>query len=150
MEKLALKIPGGRIDPVAGMPSGGDETLQSLITGGFTWAFIIITITALIFLIWGGISWIMSQGDKSKVESARKRITYAIIGLIVAFASYMIINTVGTFFGVKVLNLPGSAPRCGGATFGTCSNPDRPLCRRDADTGRYRCQCNPSRPGCTF
>lgn len=110
MEKLALKIPGGRIDPVAGMPSGGDETLQSLITNGFTWAFIIVTVTALIFLIWGGISWIMSQGDKSKVEGARKRITYAIIGLIVAFASFMIINTVGTFFGVKLLNIPGRAP----------------------------------------
>ena len=151
MEKIALALPGGRrIDPIMGMPSGGDETLTSLITNGITLLFILLTLTALLFLIWGGISYITSQGDKNKVEAARKKIIYAIIGLIIGFASFMIISTVSSLFQVKVLDLPESTRRCGGDTFGTCPNPDRPLCRRDADTGRYRCQCNPSRPGCAF
>ncbi len=106
MEKLALSLPGGkRIDPVAGMPSGGDETLQEIIRWGVATFFVLIVITALFFLIWGGIQWITSGGDKAKIETARKRILYAIIGIIVAFSSYLIINTLGYFLGVQILNV---------------------------------------------
>lgn len=152
MEKLALSLPGGQsVRPVAGMPDG-DGFLQSAISFGLTTLLIIVTLAALIFLIWGGIAWITSQGDKGKIESARKRIVFAIIGLIVAFASFFIIRAVGTFFGVSPLNvdLRETEKRCGGKTFGICSNPDRPICRRDSDTRRYRCQCDPSRSGCAF
>src|SRR6266700_3103059 len=46
-------------------------------------AFILVAaaLIALFFLIWGGIRWIMSAGDKAKVDSARQTITAAIIGL---------------------------------------------------------------------
>ena len=146
--KIAFNFPGGQIDPVAGMPSGGVNTLGKILQVGITLLFITVFVTALIFLILGGIQWIISQGDKTKVEAARKKITYAIIGLIVAFSSYLIISLVGDFFNEKLLSIP--APRCGGETFGTCPNPDRPVCRRDDDTGRYRRQCRRSDPGCAF
>ena len=126
MEKLALNLPGGRkIEPIAGMPSGGDETLISLISNGMTWLFILLTLTALLFLIWGGISYITSQGDKNKIEAARKKILYAIIGLIVGFSSYMIIFTVSKAFGVRVLDRkPGRfctiASDCGRPTNWEC------------------------------
>ncbi len=106
MKLLALKFPGGQIDPVAGMPSGGVDTLGKIIRWGITILFITVTLAALIFLILGGIAWITSQGDKAKVEAARKRITFAIIGLIIAFSAYFIINVIGDFFGVKLLGVP--------------------------------------------
>ncbi len=105
MEKLAFKFPGGnRIEPVAGMPEGGNSTFQEIINFGISIAFIIVTMTTLIFLIWGGISYITSQGDKGKVEASRKRIVYSLIGLVIAFISYMVINTIGKFFGVNLFN----------------------------------------------
>lgn len=102
MEELALNLPGpgNRIDPVAGMPSGGSVTLQKVITFGLTYLFIIVITAALIFLIWGGIAWTTSQGDKAKIEAARKRIMYAVIGMVVAFSAYLIISTVLAFFGI--------------------------------------------------
>lgn len=103
--KLAFKFPGpegNRIDPVAGMPEGGIETVVKIIKWGITVLFVAITITSLIFLILGGIAWITSSGDKAKIEAARKRIVYAVIGLVVAFLSYFIINTIGQFFGVRL------------------------------------------------
>lgn len=107
MEYLALNLPGNRysIDPVSGMPGGGVVTLGKIIRIGVTFLLVAITITALIFFIWGGIQWITSSGDKAKVEAARKRLVYAVIGLIVAFASYFIINLVGFFFGLKLLGV---------------------------------------------
>lgn len=105
VEYLALKFPGGQIDPVAGMPEGGSGTLEKIIQWGISALFVVITITSLIFFIWGGIQWITSGGDKTKIEAARKRIVYAVIGLIIAFSSYFIISLVGNFFGVKLLDV---------------------------------------------
>lgn len=114
MKYLSFTVPGGNIDnpidipidPVGGMPKGGTSSIGAVIQYGITFLFIAATILALFFLIFGGIQWIMSQGDKTKVEGARKKITYAIIGLIVAFSAYFIVNTVGVFFGVKLLSIP--------------------------------------------
>ena len=139
--KLAFNFPGGSIGGVAGMPEGGVDTLGKILQVSITLLFITVTIAALIFLILGGIQWIISQGDKTKVEAARKRITYAIIGLIVAFASYFIISVIGNFFGVKLLNIPATpALRCVPAHDGYCSNPDK-VCKKSG--GIWQCVCKP-------
>lgn len=69
--------------------------------------FIAAVIVATIFLIWGGIKWITSGGDKGKVEEARNTIIGAIIGLVIAFATFFILNIVATLFGIGegILNL---------------------------------------------
>jgi hypothetical protein len=66
--------------------------------------FLLAIIAALIYLIYGGIRWIISQGDKSKVESARNHIIAAIIGLILVFLSYLILSLVLQIFGLGSLN----------------------------------------------
>ena len=53
---------------------------------------IIGVFAALAFLIWGGIKWITSGGDKTKVESARGTVIGAIIGLVIVLASYFLIS----------------------------------------------------------
>lgn len=75
-----------------------------------TLAVIIGILLALAFLIYGGIRWITSQGDKAAVEAARSTIVAAIIGLVLIFLSVFILNLVGQlFFGkplTDLLNLP--------------------------------------------
>ena len=101
MKYLSLNLPGTyKVDPVAGMPTGGVGALESIISKGITILFIVAIILTLFFLIWGGISWITSAGDKTKIEGARKRLTYAVIGLVVVLLAFMIINIVGSLFGV--------------------------------------------------
>jgi hypothetical protein len=60
---------------------------------------------ALFFLIWGGIKWITSGGDKSKVESARNTIIASIIGLIIALLAFFIITVVLGVFNISLSNL---------------------------------------------
>ena len=72
-------------------------------------AFVLAVIIALGFLIWGGIQWILSGGDKGKVESARGIIVAALVGLVLVFLSYFILNIVVGFFtnaNIKSLKLP--------------------------------------------
>lgn len=72
--------------------------LQNIIGPAITFVFVIATIIALGYLIWGGIKWIISQGDKQGVEDARNHIIAAIIGLVLVFFSYLVINLVLGFF----------------------------------------------------
>lgn len=57
---------------------------------------IIGIVAALLFLLWGGIRWILSGGDKGKVDAARSTIVAAIVGMIIVILAWVIINTVLT------------------------------------------------------
>ena len=56
--------------------------------------FYAATSLAIIYLIIGGIRWITSRGDKLAVESARKQIVAAIIGLVVVAGAFLILRVV--------------------------------------------------------
>lgn len=68
---------------------------------------IIAIILSVVFLIWGGIKWIMSGGDKGKVEQARSAIIASIIGLVISLLAYFIISVIVYIItGNNDLNLP--------------------------------------------
>jgi hypothetical protein len=101
---------GGNISPCAGATGIVDTLCKARDLGhvlGFvvTIAFIIAILTALLFLIWGGIKWITSGGDKAGVETARNQIIAAIIGLIVVFLAFFILNLILTLFGLSLFDL---------------------------------------------
>lgn len=81
------------------------QSLGSVIGFVVAAAFIIATLIALLFLIWGGIKWITSGGDKAGVEGARNQIIAAIIGLIVVFLAFFILNLVLGLFGTSLFDL---------------------------------------------
>ena len=74
--------------------NSGSASIGSVIMGVIIILFVISVIVALIFLIWGGLKWIFSGGDKTAVESARNTIIAAIIGLVIVFASFFLLNLV--------------------------------------------------------
>lgn len=74
-------------------PGALGRVIGSLITFGFA----LIGLVALAFLVWGGIKWLTSQGEKAEVEGARNHIINAVIGLIVIFLSYLVVNLLLTF-----------------------------------------------------
>ena len=64
---------------------------------------VIAALLVFMYLIWGGIEWITSGGDKGKTESARNKITAAILGLIVLAASYAVLLIALNFIGFENL-----------------------------------------------
>lgn len=75
-----------------------------LINKALRFVMVIAALLVFLYLIWGGIEWITSGGDKGKTESARNKITAAVIGLIVVAASYAILQLALTFLGVGGIN----------------------------------------------
>jgi len=70
----------------------------------------LMTIIAIIWfafvLITGAIGMMGAGGDKQAMESARKRITSGLIGLVVVIAAIFILDLVGTLFGIpNILNI---------------------------------------------
>jgi hypothetical protein len=56
-------------------------------------------------LVWGAISWILSGGDKAHLESAKGKITNAIVGIVLLVGSFAIIKLLQAFFGVHILSI---------------------------------------------
>lgn len=54
----------------------------------------IVGIIAVIMLIIGGIKYLVSGGDSKKVTDAKNTVLYAIIGIVICFFAYAIINFV--------------------------------------------------------
>jgi len=106
MEKLfALTIGDVEIKPPDALVQGGLPEAFSIGSSLVTLAFTIIIIIAFFLLLWGGIKWITSGGEKTKVDSARKTITYTIIGLILVFLSFFIVNLITGLFGVPSVDM---------------------------------------------
>lgn len=81
------------------------KLIQSLLTVTLG----IVGLLVFIYLIWGGVEWITAGGDKGKTESARQKLTNAIIGLAIVAAAFAISAVLGRFFGINIgtdINLP--------------------------------------------
>ena len=61
--------------------------------------FYAITIIAVIMIIVGGIKYVTSNGDSSKITSAKNTILYSVVGLVVALLAYAIVGFVVNRFG---------------------------------------------------
>jgi|SRR3989344_3472680 len=94
-----------------GPPSGAVQTApaSSIVSFVFNLLIIVALLISLIFLIYGGIKWITSGGDKAAVESARNTVVAAIVGLVIVLLTWVIINFVLQLLGLSGLgnlNLP--------------------------------------------
>ena len=56
-------------------------------------------IAAVFFIIYGGIQFVTSQGQPDKTAQARKTLTYAIAGLVIAIIATVVVRYVAGLFG---------------------------------------------------
>lgn len=114
-ERLLAKIwrptgsgPENKItNPVLGNlgSKSGIEFFQSLIPNAVGLAFVIGALIFFFIMITAAIQWISSGGDKQSLESARGKLTNALIGVIILFAIFALIKVIQDFFGFSILVL---------------------------------------------
>lgn len=70
------------------------------------WTLVMVGgLALLVFLIWGGIDLLSSEGDQEKYKNARNKITHALMGMAVLAASFAIVKILDGLFGFDLLNL---------------------------------------------
>ncbi len=88
--------------------------LGQLMSNALALLFFFAGLLTFVFIVIGGIQWITAGGDAKAAQSARDRITAAVVGLIVVVAAFAITLILGTVFGIDIFNFkfppaPGQA-----------------------------------------
>jgi len=82
----------------------------------------IALLALLLNLVWGALEWVNSGGEKSKIESARSRMTTSVIGIIVLSSVLALFMLIQYFLNIEVLSFSfgnaATTPQCpAGATW---------------------------------
>jgi hypothetical protein len=88
----------------------GYTCIGHLVSNSVAVAFIVAAVAFFAILVVSGMEWLVSGGDKAKVQEAQKRISSAVIGLTIVAASYAIYTLVLDFFGVDLSKLCTNNP----------------------------------------
>lgn len=81
------------------------EGLEGIFQNIISSLLFVAGIALFLMLLSGGIKFITSGGDPKKLESARSTLTFAIIGIILVAASYLVLVLIGTITGnTDILN----------------------------------------------
>lgn len=80
-------------------------SVEGLVSGFIKLVLILAGLSFFFILVIGGIKYIISGGDKAHTEGARSQITAALIGLVIVFSAWAIIQLINTFFGINILQL---------------------------------------------
>ena len=87
----------------AGVPKEAGAGLAFYIANLWRTVVIVGGLAFLLYLVWGGLEWLIAGGDKGKIEGAQHKITGALIGLAVLVGSYAITLFVQSVFKINLL-----------------------------------------------
>ena len=102
---FALTLPGnfGGITPPPNVPTGGLFGMgERILQLGVSVFLTIIILLAIGYILWGSIRYIIARGEREKIQGAREKITYAVVGLVVAFLAFFVIAILGEFFNIPL------------------------------------------------
>lgn len=103
-------------------PVSGDMT--QIISNIIKFILGLVGVLALIFFIYGGITWITSAGNAEQVKKGKSTLIWAVMGLIICFLAYSLV----TFVINESTKLGSSTTTGGGGGGGTGENPDDAPC----------------------
>ncbi len=83
-----------------------NSSVGQIIKDTIPYIFSAAGIAVLIYLIVAGLQLMTSAGDPKAVESAKGKVTGALIGFVVIFASYWIVQLLSAFLGVDRVGEP--------------------------------------------
>ena len=98
--KLQIPIPGLKLTTMFEAVQEGDQkvlyipTIAEYAAGLYKYLVSIAGILAGIMIVWAGVKWLMSAGNADMISDAKKKIGNAIIGIILAVGSYVILYLV--------------------------------------------------------
>jgi hypothetical protein len=101
MMKIA-QIDFGSLEAVAA-PAFAGGTLGNIVNSAILYLFPIAGFLLLIYLIYGGYQYLLSGGDPKSIDAGKKNITYAVIGFIIIFLAYWIVQIVGRILGIGAI-----------------------------------------------
>ncbi len=92
------------------------QGLQCLLANVLSIFLTTLGLVGFVMLIVGSMRWLLSGGSSQNVDKARKTMTYALVGLVVALMSFIILRLIAQFTGVNTImnfTIPDSSKNWG-------------------------------------
>jgi hypothetical protein len=96
------------------------QGLECLFANIFNVFLTLLGLAGFVMMIIGSFRWLMSGGNTKHTEAARATMTYAVIGIVVALSSFIVLRLLADFTGVQTIlefrvprsdwELPGGGP----------------------------------------
>lgn len=83
-----------------GAKFGVGTTIGTIVSAAVPWIFTIAGMLLLVYLIFGGIQLMLSQGDPKNTQAAKSHITNALIGFLIIFIAYWVVQLFGSVLGL--------------------------------------------------
>lgn len=81
--------------------AAGGLSLGLIVTRIMNYVYPLAGLGLLIYLIFGGVQMLTSAGDPKAAESAKKKITGALIGFVIIFVSFWLTRIVSSILGLS-------------------------------------------------
>jgi len=102
-----LILPGG--DAIEGKVDvskfGGSLSIGNILSRALPVLFVIAGISLLLMIVMSGFTFLTSAGDPKKMESGKNQLTNAIVGFVIIFAAFWIVQIFGAMFGLESMTL---------------------------------------------
>jgi len=85
-------------DPGSEICQHQDEDAESLIGTLVNVLLFLVGALAVVMIIWSGIQYVISTGDAGKIAKAKNTLMYSVVGLVIAFISFALVNWVFDLF----------------------------------------------------
>jgi len=79
------------------------EKLGDIISALLPYLFTLAGLGLFLYLIVAGFGWMTSGGDPKKTQSAKDKLTNALVGFIIIFVAYWLILILEKIFGLEIL-----------------------------------------------
>src|SRR3989338_507124 len=80
------------------------NNIGSIISEAVPYVFLFAGIALLLMLISAGFTLLTSAGDAKKLDSGKQTLTYALVGFLLIFAAFWIVQLAGIIFGIEEIN----------------------------------------------
>ncbi|MBI3103502.1 hypothetical protein HYZ05_01020 [Candidatus Daviesbacteria bacterium] len=77
----------------------GAEGISKFLNNLIALIYSLAAVVLILMLLWGAWDWLTSEGDKEKLESAKRKIINAIIGILLFAVAFAVIQVLGQFTG---------------------------------------------------
>lgn len=96
-----LTLPGGgSVKGPLNIPgAGANPTIGGILSSVIPFVIGIAGLGLLLMLISAGYTFMTSAGDAKKMEEGKQRLTFAIVGFIIIFGAYWVVQILGIMFG---------------------------------------------------
>ena len=73
-------------------------TVPQLVNAGIVLLITVAGVGCFVYLLYGGVQWILAGGEKEGLEKAKKNVTNALIGLVITLSAYALFYIVTLLF----------------------------------------------------